>query len=344
MRLLLSLYFTLCVLGTLAQTAPLNFSVKGFLPYWKGATITLRIDGKVADTLTLEKDVYSFSGYTARVQTGAFEIKEKGKIYSLPLFIEPGVIKVRDKGRKLLEVSGTPVNDSFLAITHRFDSLVLSAPTGTSSAVMVTKKGMAEDYIRANPHSIISLQLLYGYYFLHNSLEDTVYTAIFRGLSPALQQTAIGLKMGKEVEQSHKTAPGAAAVQLFLPDSSGTLVPIYQKGAYTLLHFWASWCVPCKKEIPQLSAIHQRFASLGYTMTGVSLDRNKTAWKRAIQKLPGKQLIDTKSWEGTSATNYGVKLVPMNILLDQQGTIIAKNLSVADLEKKLSELLLPKTY
>lgn len=344
MQLLLFFIFTLSVLGSWAQSVSPNFSVKGFLPYWKGATLTLRIDGKPVDTLVLEKDVYSYNGYTSRAQTATLEIKEQGKVYPLAFFIEPGVVKIRDRGRRLLEVSGTPVNDSFLAVTHRFDSLVLSGRHPSAGAVMLTKKSLAQDYIRANPHSIISLQLLYDYYFLHNALNDTAYAALFQALDPALQQTGLGLKIGKEVEQSQRTALGASAVQVLLRDSAGTLVPIFKKGEYTLIHFWASWCVPCKKEFPQLSAIHQRFSALGFTLTGVSLDRSVIAWKRAVRKLPGNQLIDTRSWEGTSATSYGIKLVPTNILLDPEGTIIAKNLSLTELEKKLSELLQSKTF
>jgi thiol-disulfide isomerase/thioredoxin len=344
MRLLLSLIFTLCALGSRAQSTLPNFSVKGFLPYWKGANVTLRIDGKQVHALLLEKDVYSYSGYTNRAQPGTIEIRENAKGYSLPFFIEPGVIKIRDKGSKRLEVYGTPVNDSFWAINHRFDSLVLSGPHKPNGAVMVTKKSLASDYIRSNPHSIISLQLLHDYFFLHNSVDDTTYATLFRVLDPVLQQTALGMKIAKEVEQSQRTAPGADAIQLFLPDSSRTLLPLYKKGEYTLIHFWASWCVPCKKEFPQLSAIHRRFAPLGFSLTGVSMDRNVVAWKKVAQKLPGKQLIDPRSWEGASATSYGIKLVPMNVLLNPQGTIIAKNLSMADLEKKLSELLTPQTF
>lgn len=345
MRLLLSLIFTYCALVTLAQTASPNFSVKGFLPYWNGALVTLRIDGKQVDTLVLEKDVYSYSGYTDGVQTGTLELRDKGKVFSLPFFVEPGLIKIRDRGGKRLEVYGTPTNDSFRAVNHGFDSLVLSGPPPTSAGtIMVSKKSLAKDYIRANPHSVISLQLLHDYFFLHNALNDTAYAALYRALDPALQQTAMGRKIGKEVEQSQRAALGAAAVQLLLPDSSGTLLPVYQKGAYTLIHFWASWCMPCKREFPQLLAIHRRFAPLGFSLTGVSMDRNVVAWRRAAQKLPGKQLIDTKSWEGKSATSYGIKLVPMNVLLNPQGTIIAKNLSMSDLEKKLSELLTPQTF
>ena len=342
-RLLFPFFCLLCVFGK-AQSNPLNFTVKGFLPYWKGASFTLSVDGRPMHATTLQNDMLSFSGYTTGAKPGVLEIKEGLKTQFLLFFIEPGVIKIRDKGRGRLEVVGTPTNDTYLALIHQFDSLVLSGPDTAPEALMVTKKALAKDYIRANPNSIISLQLLHDYFFLNNARDDTAYTALYEALDPALKQTTIGVKIGKEVALSSRSALGVAAVRLQLPDSSGTLVPVYNTGEYTLIHFWASWCLPCKKELPHLSAIHQRFGGNGFTLTGISYDQNKTSWKRAAQKLPWKQLIDVGAWYGKSAAAYGVKVVPQNILLDSKGTIIAKNLSMEALEKKLSALLQPKAF
>ena len=342
-RLLFPLFCLMCVYGK-AQTNPLNFTVKGFLPYWKGASFTLSVDGKPVHVTTLQNDMLSFSGHTTGAKPGILEIKDGSKTQFLPFFIEPGIIKIRDKGRGRLEVVGTPTNDSYLALVHQFDSLVLSGPSTAPGALMLSKKALAKEYIRSNPHSIISLQLLHDYFFLNNAQDDTTYTTLYEALDPILKQTTIGLKIGKEVALSSRSALGVAAVHLQLPDSTGKLVPVYAMGEYTLLHFWASWCIPCKKELPQLSAIHQRFSGKGFSLTGISYDQNKTTWKRAAQKLPWKQLIDVGAWYGKSAAAYGVKVVPQNLLLDAKGTIIAKNLSMEALDKKLSELLQPKSF
>lgn len=318
---------------------PAAYSIKGFLPYWKGATITLSVDGQPVQAQTLEGDVYSYTGQVAAAQTGMLEIREGNKPRFVPFFVEPGVIRIRDKGNKQLEVYGTPTNDAFRVLSQRFDSLVIHQRNASSGELMVTKKGLAKEFIRANPRSVISLQLLYDYFYLNNAVDDTAYGALFDVLDASLKATAMGRKMGREVAASSLAAAGAKAVVMELPDSAGALRPVYSPGKYTLVHFWASWCVPCKKEMPELVALHQRFASLGFSMTGVSLDHNPTAWKRAAARLPWKQLIDVGAFSGRAARNYGVKVVPTNLLLDREGVIIAKNLNVPDLEKKLTELL-----
>lgn len=343
MRLSIILYILLTALQGFGQSTPATFSIKGFLPYWKGAAITLSVDGVPVYAQTLQHDIFSYSGQVSVPETGMLEIKEGGKPRFLPFFVEPGVIRIRDKGNKRLEVYGTPTNDAFLALGRHLDSLVLNGRSATAGEVMVTKKGLVKDFIRANPHSIISLQLLHDYYFLYNSVDDTAYAALFGVLDSSLKETAMGRKIGKEVAASSLAATGARAIVMNLPDSSGVLRPVYAPGQYTLIHFWASWCIPCKKEMPDLVALHQRFAPLGFSMTGVSLDHNPSAWRRSATKLPWTQVIDVGAFSGRAARNYGVKVVPTNLLLDRQGIIIAKNLNVPDLERKLSELLETKT-
>lgn len=344
MRLVHFLGFFLLSLAGFGQLPPAAFSIKGFLPYWKGAAFTLSVNGQPVHTQTLAEDIYSYTGQVAAAQTALLEVKEGGKPRFLPFFVEPGVIRIRDKGHKKLEIYGTPTNDAFLALTRRFDSLVLNGRNLAPGAVMVTKKGLVKDFIRSHPASIISLQLLHDYFFLNNSVDDTAYAALFSLLDAPLKETALGRKIGKEVAASSLAATGVRAVAMELPDSAGTLRPVYVPGQYTLVHFWASWCVPCKKEMPELIAVHQQFAPLGFTMTGVSLDHNVPAWKRAATRLPWKQLIDVGAFSGRAARNYGVKVVPTNLLLDRKGTIIAKNLSMPELEMKLGELLGAKTF
>jgi thiol-disulfide isomerase/thioredoxin len=344
MRLLTFLCFYFLSLVGFGQSQPAAYSIKGFLPYWKGAALTLSVDGQPVHAQTLTEDIYSYTGQVTAAQTAILEVKEGGKPRFLPFFVEPGVIRIRDKGNKRLEVYGTPTNDAFLALSHRFDSLVLAGRATTPGKEMVTKKSLAKDFIRANPQSIISLQLLHDYFFLNNSVDDSAYSALFGLLDGRLKETALGRKIGKEVAASSLAATGIKAIAMELPDSAGALRPVYTTGQYTLVHFWASWCVPCKKELPELVAIHRRFAARGFAMTGVSLDHNAPAWKRAATRMAWPQLIDVGAFSGRAARNYGVKVVPTNLLLDREGTIIAKNLNMPDLEKKLEELLGAKTF
>ena len=147
--------------------------------------------------------------------------------------------------------------------------------------------------------------------------------------------------MAVEAAISYATALGATAPNLQLPDTTRKLQRLYANSGYTLIDFWASWCIPCRKENPELVTVFQKFHPSGFSITSVSLDMNEPSWKKAIlqDRLPWQHLNDFRSWSGEAVRLYGIKTIPMNFLVDANGSILAKNLSPAQLEAELSALL-----
>ena len=113
------------------------------------------------------------------------------------------------------------------------------------------------------------------------------------------------------------------------------------KNKYTLIDFWASWCGPCRAEMPNVVAAYKKYQSKGFGIVGVSLDRDAEAWKKAIKDLniTWPQMSDLKAWDCEGAKLYGVRSIPATVLVDQEGTIIARNLRGDAIEAKLAELL-----
>lgn len=112
-------------------------------------------------------------------------------------------------------------------------------------------------------------------------------------------------------------------------------------GKYVLLEFWASWCGPCKKEIPTMKKAYDEFNSKGFEIFSVSVDKNEEAWRNISEKvlLPWiNTLIIDEAGKGANEL-YAVSSIPTNFLIDPNGIIIAKNLRGAALGLKLSELL-----
>jgi thiol-disulfide isomerase/thioredoxin len=112
------------------------------------------------------------------------------------------------------------------------------------------------------------------------------------------------------------------------------------KGKYVLLEFWASWCGPCRAENPNLLAQKKIYGDKGFNILGVSLDKNKELWVKAIEKdgLTWTQVSDLNGWNNAVAVMYGIKAVPANFLIDPSGTIIAQDLRGDALNKKLKEI------
>jgi len=145
-------------------------------------------------------------------------------------------------------------------------------------------------------------------------------------------------------EADAKTAVGQKYIDFELAGPDGKPVKvsdIVAKNAYTLIDFWASWCGPCREEMPAVKAAYEAFHNKGFEVVGVSLDNDGDAWKGAIasMKLPWPQMSDLKGWECAAAKLYNVRSIPANVLVDKDGKIVAKDLRGEDLNNKLAELI-----
>ena len=134
---------------------------------------------------------------------------------------------------------------------------------------------------------------------------------------------------------------GGIAPDIQLADTTGKTISLYSlRGNYVLLDFWASWCGPCREEIPNLKEIYAAYHDKGLEIYSVSLDSKREAWTKALNELemPWVHVSSLKGWDCPTAKRYGVTSIPKMYLLDPQGKIIGIDLRGETLKEKIAFL------
>jgi peroxiredoxin len=169
---------------------------------------------------------------------------------------------------------------------------------------------------------------------------------------PVLEQLKTKYPESKRIKKIDELISGAAngnptqdligkeAPEINLPDINGKLFSLKSlRGKYVLIDFWASWCRPCRLENPNVVKAFNKFSSKNFTILGVSLDREKADWIKAINDdgLYWHQVSDLKFWDAEVVSTYKFEGIPFNVLVDPQGVIVAKDLRGEELIKTLEK-------
>lgn len=198
------------------------------------------------------------------------------------------------------------------------------------------------EFIMAHIPSPISDMLLQWY---AQDMTEKQVNAILNKMTASGIQYQYYKQIMAERRISKATAVGQHYTDIVLKGIDGKtdiqLSAYINKNRYTLLDFWASWCGPCRAEMPNVVKVYKLYHNKGLEVVGVSLDNNHEAWVKAIStlKMPWPQMSDLKGWKSTAAAAYNIRAIPANVLIDNKGNIIAKDLRGEELLKKMEELM-----
>lgn len=310
------------------------------------------------DSAIVKSGTFVFTGKQDTAVNRYITYMKGDKRFFTDIFLENGNINVT-LGKES-KVSGTPNNDayqkfkdSFMALSKEMNEMYQKAQSDTSlteeqvEAIMaeIEKKdsvGMDMVYqtIDANITNPVGVYLLPSY---AGAFELDKQKALVEKIPAALVDERIN-KLKDHIEISEKTAVGQKYIDFSMQTPAGETVNLsdfISKNKYTLIDFWASWCGPCRKEMPSVVEAYKEFKDKGFDIVGVSLDENADKWKEAITALniTWPQMSDLQGWNNAGAKLYGINSIPATVLVDQDGTIVARNLRSDAIKAKLSELL-----
>lgn len=203
------------------------------------------------------------------------------------------------------------------------------------------RREIDRQFIKSYPSSVISASLLNTY---ASTYGKEVTAELYKALLPELKASFYGKTILKYLTLNKKLQVGDKYVDFSANNPGGKSIKISQyAGRVFLIDFWASWCIPCRKQNPILVKTYNTYKSKGFEVIGVSIDaaNAKTQWIDAIKKdgLPWENISELKGDKCNAALIYGISGIPDNFLIDKNGTIVARNLRGQELDDKLARLL-----
>ena len=320
---------------------------------------------KIIDSAKVVDNRYEFKGPRVDVPKIYFIKSADPNCLSpiTPVFIENGVIRVRANADFFLnrEVSGTVNNDLFslynAATEYGVDSIrrvfvidrmihpdkdretqtkEYNARTDfLNSRNLSVQKNMVETY----KDQVFAPFMIYWEMKANLSLDEL--KAWRQKIDPKLNNHPYTKQLDEYIRLA---AFGVGSVMpnftLKTPDGKDISLNDF-KGKYVLVDFWASWCGPCLREMPNVVKLYKECKGKNFEIFGVSLDNKKDAWEKAIKAngMKWPQGSDLKGWGSEPARLCNVSAIPFTVLIDPEGEVIAIDLRGEQLHAKVKEVL-----
>ncbi|PNW26425.1 TlpA disulfide reductase family protein [Formosa algae] len=326
-------------------------------------------DVYISDTLPIVDQSFSTEGYlmhtsmvglTSNLSKNSMEDPNRLKFFLEPTEID---IKLKEGEFPNAKISGSKTQVESEELNETIEPLQVKATEiyniNTSSKQLKKLHNDIKDikiqYVVNHPKSYLSASIISFYQY---SLPTDSLSMLFSNLDPKLKESYYGVEIEKTIQErinKYIVSSGDIAPNFSKENSDGDILTLNQfKGKTVLLDFGADWCLPCKKEIPQVKKIYDEYHAKGLEIIGVSYDRDKTIWKEYIknEELNWHHVNNgmPKENQGVSISKlYEVPAIPTYILIDEKGIIVDRyrasdeeNKSLDDLENKLNTLLTSK--
>jgi peroxiredoxin len=281
---------------------------------------------RVVRLALLDEDVsvtYNFNEPSSLVIEGSQDTKEMVKLETL---MEEYQMEVNSLNEQYYEAMSK--NDSEAIKNIQKEAMSLESKQAEKVKDMITSMG----------DSFASLAAI-G--LLNPKNDFTFIDELISKLNEVYPGSVTILQMKQQLDEMRALSVGQVAPEIELPNPDGKVIKLSDlRGKYVLIDFWAAWCKPCREENPNVVRLYNQYKDKGFEVFGVSLDRTKEDWVKAIAMdgLTWTQVSDLKYFNSAAAETYQIQAIPATYMIDPDGKIIAKDLRGPSLENKLAEL------
>ena len=195
-------------------------------------------------------------------------------------------------------------------------------------------------FVKGNGNSVVAAVV--SYRNLLSQLKVDEMEELYNAFGEDVKASSSALSIKSKIDILKNVAVGQPAPDFTLNTPEGTPLSLSSlKGKVVVIDFWAAWCGPCRRENPHMVELYKELSPKGVEFLGVSLDKKKDDWLKAIEKdgLIWKHVSDLKYWNSAAAKLYGINSIPATVLIDQNGTIVAKRVFGDDLKTEIEKLL-----
>ena len=251
---------------------------------------------------------------------------------TLPVVVEPGTISVEITGEDIT-IGGTPQNDAIQGFNDAADEWEERQGEWDEAVALV------KEFVFANAQTQAAV---YGLTTAQNVLEDDDLMEVLNACSEQVKQHPEVMPIVERMAILERTCVGQPFVDFEVDTSDGVVKfsDYVGKGQVVLVDFWASWCSPCRAEIPNVKAVYKEFKDKGLVVVGVPTSDRPEDTRRAVEQdgIPFAQIIGSER-QAIGAVAYGVRGIPHLILFDADGTILGRGQNVESLREALTKAL-----